>query len=402
MKKSILLGALAILSLVTNAQDVSISMGENYEDRVFYKLSDGTINNYSNLDWDVAFYRIDNYEFAIRVNDGKGLQVYEAASSPSEWDNIDVADAGSWSSLYNSDTQWALGAFDNGSATYGWGEYNPATHHVEGAVVFVIENAAGEYTKFFIEDFYGGYTFKYATWNGSAWSADQTHTVSNTSNEGHLFNYFSLTSNQEVMAAPALEGWDLAFMRYATDVGGGMMYVVTGVLHRPGITVAKHDETSGAPDINDLTYVEDINTIGYDWKGFNGSTYDVDSDTGYYIKTEYNHVYKVIFTEFEGGDSGNVSFTLGDMGTLGTNDISANSSFALYPNPTTDKQVMLTLHQNNPNTSVAIYNITGSKVFETAVTATNATLNLSQLPSGMYMATVTTGDIQETKKLIVR
>lgn len=377
-------------------------MGADYTDRVFYKLSDNTVNTYANDTWDVAFYRIDNFEFAIRINDGKGLKVYEASNNASDWETIDVANAGSWTALYNSDTQWSNGAFDNGSATYGWGEYNPITHHVEGSVVFVIENAAAEYTKFFIEDFYGGYTFKYATWNGSAWSADQTHTVSNTSNEGHLFNYFSLTSNQEVMAAPALEGWDLAFMRYATDVGGGTMYVVTGVLHRPGITVAQHDETTGTPDIDDLTYVEDINTIGYDWKSPARGTYNVNSDIGYYIKTEENHVYKVIFTEFEGGSTGNIGFTLENLGNLNAPDFNA-ASFALYPNPAKGQvAVQLNDNQGFDNATVAIHTLTGRKVFETPLTSANTTVQLPQLPSGMYLTTVTTGNVKTTKKLIVK
>src|SRR5690606_22497391 len=126
--------------------------------------------------------------------------------------------------------------------------------------------------------------FKYSTWNGSNWSADNTVTVSNTSNEDNMFNYYSLETNSEVLAEPAFHLWDLVFTKYTTDVGGGMMYSVTGVLHRPELVVAEHDETSGTPDLENLDYQEAINTIGYDWKTFNGTGYDVNSDMGYYVK----------------------------------------------------------------------------------------------------------------------
>lgn len=209
------------LGIMVYAQEtVEISMGSGYADRVFFNLNDLQDQNFSGSNWDIAFYRMDNYVFATRVNDGKGISVYEASNDPDDWNSIDVSQAGSWSQLYNSDTDWLEGAFDQGSATYGWGEYNPATHHVEGTIIFVLEYGDGTYRKFFIEDFYGGYTFKYSTWTGSAWSADSTVTLSSSTNTGNMFNYYSLETNSEVAAEPILDEWDLVFTKYVTDLGG--------------------------------------------------------------------------------------------------------------------------------------------------------------------------------------
>lgn len=50
-----------------------------------------------------------------------------------------------------------------------------------------------------------------------------------------------------------------------------MMYSVTGVLYRPELVVAEHDETTGTPDLETLDYQEAANTIGNDWKSYSGS-----------------------------------------------------------------------------------------------------------------------------------
>src|SRR5690606_40554013 len=78
-------------------------------------------------------------------------------------------------------------------------------------------------------------------------------------------------SLHDALPISAENAWDMVFRKYVTDVGGGMMYGVTGTLHNPNVTVAKNEEPSGNPDPNNLTYSEEINTIGYDWKTFNGT-----------------------------------------------------------------------------------------------------------------------------------
>jgi len=407
MKKPLIYFTLCLSFFAAQAQEtVTLSMEPGYSQRVFFNLEDQVINSYLNADWDVAFYRISNFEFATRINDGKGIEAYEAASDPSQWASIDPANNSSWVPLYNSDTEWTIGAFDNGSATYGWGEYNSATHHVEGIIIFALAFADGGYAKFMIEDFFGGYTIKYAHWNGTSWDADETHTISNSSNPQHLFNYFSLQNGQEVIAEPESDQWDLVFTKYITNLGGGMMYPVTGVLHHPELLVAKHDETSGAPVLDDLVFEEAINTIGYDWKSFNGSVFEVDSDTGYYIKTPGGTVYKIIFTVFEGSSTGIVSFDLENMGTLHTSEVQAPLQLALYPNPATGNQVTINLsnQQLTTDTSISVFSLNGQKLWETQLNAGEfqREISLNGFHSGVYVVMVSNAIQQVTKKLIIK
>lgn len=412
MHKLLTIAAFAFAGLMATAQqtNVSLSMGSNYSNEVYYKLSNEDINTYASENWDIAFRRDNAYDHGIRVNDGKGIQVFEAASSASEWNNINVADEASWTPLYNDDTDWDGGAFMYGSATYGWGEYNPANHHISGTIIFVLKYADGTYRKFINEDYFMGYTFKYATWNGSAWVDESTYTLPNSNNPDNRYNYYSLVNNQEVVSEPANGAWDIVFRKYVTDLGGGMMYSVTGVLQSVNVEVAKNEEPTGQGDPNGLNYSEEINTIGYDWKTFDGSSYVVNSDMAYYVKYSPSEVYRLVFTSFDGASTGNINFSFEDVSNLlGLETISEGITFGLYPNPSTDKTVNLVYDLKNNSTTentISIYNLQGQLVYTTKLNAVNGffnqTLNLSSLQSGVYVVQATSGKNTISKKLILK
>ena len=215
--KRILLSAILVATSIINAQEtVQVSMGAGYVNEVYMDLSNQTENSYTAESWDVAFLRDNPQNIGIRVNDGAGITVFEAANNAAAFDAIDVANEGAWIPLYNDDTNWDNGAFMQGSATYGWGEYNPVTHVVEGTIVFVLKYADGTYIKFINESYLGAYTFKFATWDGSAWINETNQTVENTSNPETRYNYFSLKNNEVIIAEPAIDAWDFVFRKYTT------------------------------------------------------------------------------------------------------------------------------------------------------------------------------------------
>lgn len=412
MKKLLQIAAIALTGLMAHAQqtNVTLSMGAGYADEVYYKLSLEETNTYEAISWDIAFLREDSQNIGIRTNDGIGIQVFEAADSASDWNNINIADEASWTPLYNDDTNWDNGAFMQGSASYGWGEYNPISHHVEGTIVFVLKYADGTYRKFINEDYFSGYTFKYATWNGTAWVGETTTTISNNNNPDNRYNYYSLQDNTDVIAEPAIGAWDFVFRKYNTFLDPpGENYIVTGTLQNPYITIAKNEEPTGDGNPNGQNYSEEINTIGHDWKTFNGAGYDVNSDMAYYVKYDENTVYRLVFETFEGSSTGNLSFNFEDVSDLlGLENISEGITFGMYPNPSTDKmvEVVYTIkNSTSQNNTIAVYNIQGKQVFNTKFSSSagffNKTLNLSALQSGMYIVKVTSGNNSISKKLIL-
>ncbi|WP_313636403.1 hypothetical protein [Empedobacter sp.] len=120
--KFTLLASIILTSVVINAQIIKgeVTMGAAYANDVYYGLADQSTNSVNRNDWDISFYRKSNMSTGIRVNDGAGIEVYEASNDVSKWNSIDVANLSTWTALYNSDTDWQEGAFNNGSATYGW------------------------------------------------------------------------------------------------------------------------------------------------------------------------------------------------------------------------------------------------------------------------------------------
>lgn len=407
MKQSFFLLFISIgFSLNAQMTTVNLSMQPGYADRVFYKFSNNTSQSFSAESWDLAFLRTSSMAIGTRVN--PDIEVYEASNDPTDWNSIDPTNIGNWTQLYNSDVTWEVGAIDNGSATYGWGEYNVGNHHVEGTVVFVLKYPDNSLKKFMIEDFFGGYTFKYADWNEttSSWETDETYTLSNSTNTGHMFNYFSLQTDSEVNASPALQDWDMVFLQYLTDVGGGMMYPVTGVFHNSEVKVAENNEPNGTPDTSNLIFSEDINSIGYEWKNFNGTSYDIETDTYYYLKYPDETVYRFHFTSFDGSSTGNLAFEYEDVTHLMSTVVFDNkNSFSIFPNPSSDGRVeILYENQTTGNGNVAVFSLTGKKVFETQLKDKgfyNQVLDLSDLAQGVYLVKFEAGGFSTTEKIIL-
>ena len=399
---------LLVQSTYSQETTVNLSLGASYANQVYYKLNTKTETSVAANSWDLAFFRASNMNHGIRVNDGIGLEVFEAANEATEWGAINITNEASWSKLYNSDAERRNGAFMKGSATYGWGEYNSTTHHITGTIIYVLKYTDGSYKKFICEDFYGGYTIKYASWDGSDWSEDKSAVIANSNNSENTYNYFSLQSDSEVIVEPAVSDWDFVFTKYYTDVQN-TKYNVTGILSSDNITVA----TAAGDATNSLSYSEAINTIGYNWKSLNYTTYayEVDSNLKFYVKDKDEKIYKLYFTQFDGGSTGNLAFNFEDVTqTLGIEEVGESIAFGIYPNPVrSDKKINIIFDVNKINKNenkIEIYNLSGQRVLKTSVSNSlgfyDKEINLNDLNSGIYMLKFTSGNYQKTKKIVIQ
>lgn len=406
MKHFNLLGMTLLAAFQLNAQEttVTLSMEQNYSKDVFFKFENGHTESFDKNSWDIAFLRTGSFEFGERVNDGLSISVFEASNNPADYASIDPANIDNWPQLYNSDTTWNFGPFDQASADYGWGEYNPATHHVTGKIVFVLQYGNGAIKKFMIEDFFGGYTIKYADWNASTstWGEDHSAVIPNSQNQGKLFNYFNLNTHQDVIASPDLANWDLVFQSYLTDLG--IMYPVIGALQNPNVTVAKStDENAG---MDDLTFAEEINTVGYDWKSFNGSGYTVNSDMYYFLKYNNGDVYRFHFLTYEGSSTGNFSLAYENVTEqMDVVNFDSNNSLSIYPNPSKGDKVNLLYESSTVgNVQIEVYDMSGKTLIQKQLPSNGYfkhELNLNNLAKGIYILKFTSGKYSTTKKLLV-
>ena len=425
MKTKLFLASLFALSVqqtvlaqtdVNGYTTVNLTMGPSYQNRVFFDFSANNIVSQTANSWDIAFYRNSTYGYGTRVNDALNVKVYEASNNMADWNNINIANLSSWGApLYNPDQTVALedGAFEQGSAPTGWGQYNGANHHVEGKVIFVLQYPDSSYIKFAIEDYYGGYTFKYSKWNAatSTWGATEARTIANGSDDAY-FNYFSFSTGAKVPSLePAKANWDLMFTRYWTFFGGIMMYRMAGIIQSPTITIARvQPETQDTPTAtipSSTTFSSNITSIGHSWKPTSGAPI---SDVVYYLKQGSDY-YRMYFLTNGGEANGNMYFKYKNItSTLSITEVSKKASFGIYPNPTTsDKKVTVLFdvkEKDSNKGSVEVYDFTGKRVYNAELNNQaglyKQDLNLSHLPTGNYLVKISYGGKTETKKLIVK
>lgn len=431
MKKiSILLASvLSICNAGLNAQQdangyttVEASMGAGYANRVFFDFSENQLTTQPATNWDIAFYRDNRMNFGTRINDAQYIKVYQASANPSDWDNVNIANKAQWGeSLYNPDNTEDLfkgaleqttinNACSSPNFTFGWACYDLTTHRLKGKVIFVLEYSANKYIKLIIDEYYGGYTFRYAKAGADGvWGETITKNVANGSADAY-FNYFSFDTNSVVENnEPGKGKWDLMFTRYWNFYNNVMMYRMSGVIQSPNITVARKEETQDTNTITkpaDADYSKKITTIGHSWKPVSGLIPNI----VYYIK-EGDKYYRMYFTQNGGQSTGNMYFKYKDISEqmLSTSDVNAKVSFGLFPNPAPNKQVTVLFdvkkEQSNQGV-IQIFDFAGRKVYETDITKNaglfQKDLNLSNLSSGMYLVTLKIGTYTETKKLILK
>ncbi len=405
MKKNFtfLVAALAVASVAYGQKTADISMGAQYANDVFFGLEDGTTKVVDRSVWDIAFYRKTAYDAGIRINDGKGITVYEASDDLEDWNTINISNIDQWQDLYNSDTEWKNGAFDNGSAQFGWGYYNTSTHVMVGSIVFVLKYQSGEYIKFKMKQYFGGYTFTYSKWDGSSWGADVTKTITNNASENRIFNYYNFLTEAVVDVEPVQTAWDLKFTKYITPLpyeGGTMMYTVTGVLQSDLVKVAKEEQTN--------PYSADINSIGYNWKTFNmGNNTYVISDKPFFVKKSADEkVYKLTMKEFAGSSTGNIKFEY-EEAKLSLTDLNTRA-VGVYTTgqPQTFQIVLNGKTAWTEPVEVKVYSIAGQLIHQENYNSTanfsTKTIQLTQAPKGVYIVKITSGSFSESKKMILK
>jgi len=83
---------------------------------------------------------------------------------------------------------------------------------------------------------------------------------------------------------------------------------------------------------------------------------------------------------------------------LGVDDVSLSNILSLYPNPTSNAFYIEGLQED---TQVAIYDVNGRAILTTTV-YNNQSINISQIPSGMYLVNIKNNTGDTVKKLVIK
>lgn len=381
-----------MISFNIQSQNQNISMNSGYTNQSFYSMQNGEVLNIANDNWDIAF-STDAFSSTIRINDGKGAQLYTYhLGDTSDWDIINMSTPNIlYNPMYNSDITWEIGAFDVNTTSgfdYGWGVYNLQTHHIVGDSIFLIQTINGNWRKLWIESKQSGeYFLKHANLDGTG-LVNTSIQASNYSDK--RFIYYSLDQDLVSDREPSLSSWDITFTKYITNVQG-MPYPVTGVLSNVGIQTAKAINIA-APfnytDFSSHSFLDDINIIGYDWKTYQGS-YIVDDNRCYFVKDYSNNIWRIIFTSFEGTISGNIEFNTELIGSINSLENDLQKNFKIYPNPASSDVNII--YETNRDVTLEIHDLNGRRIFNTILQKQDfSTVNipLYNFNKGIYIISI--------------
>ena len=402
---------LLFISLNLFSQNQSISLLPSYTNQSFYSLENGEVANLNNTDWDLAFSTA-TMSSSIRINAGMGTELCSyPLGDTTDWNTFNSSNLSNWLPIYNSDTNWFVGAFDKNSTSMfdmGWGMYSMITHHVTGDSLYAIKTIGGDWKKLWIQKLANDeYSFKYANLDGTN---EINTSVSKLNYSDKNFIYYSLDQNSVLDREPNSIDWDITFTKYITLVQG-MPYGVTGVMSNEGVQVAQVDnlpDPNSYSDYSQHLMNTEINTIGYDWKSFDMSTfsYSVEPYRCYFVKDLQDKVWRIIFTSFEGSSTGNIEFNTQEMTSPSSiSELQSDiSTFEIYPNPITDNNLTIVFDNSFNETQLEILTVAGKQVFDKNINGAGfqaKSFNLPNLDKGLYIVSISSRGNSIQKKLLI-
>lgn len=390
---------------VSSQTSDTVSLGNKYTNEVWYSLENGIQSDMAKDDWDVAF-ETSPQGASVLINDANKTELWVHPGDTSNWSSIvDTTGISTWTQIYNSDTSWYLGAFNQGAIghpDYGWGTYNSVTHIVEGDKIFIIKLSDDTYEKIWIHSVtLGVWSFQHAPLSGNTMS----HTVDVQDYAGKNFGYFSLQNHKAVDKEPLSVDWDLKFGQFTAFVPTA--YVVTGVLQNMKVNTAKGYPVNDASTYEDYmthSMMAEINIIGSDWKSFNMQTfmYDIADSTVYFVEARGGDIWKIVFDGFGGSTTGDMSFNKKKVLEVGINTPEAVNLLEIYPNPAND--YINVVYKNYSSANVQVRDLNG-KLLINEVLPQNELMHrvsINNLTTGIYFVSIISDGSSSTKKLVVQ
>ena len=417
MKKLIFTSFIAAATFAqTHAQNPvndSATLGAGYAKQTYYSLANGTKTTIDKTSWDIGF-SVVNMDVTIITNYGVTLWKSPVTNVDSAWNNTDTVGIDAWTKLYNSDTTWENGAFNQGANgfDYGWGTYSMTTHKLTGNSVFIIKLHNGDYKKIIIREMNttGVYTIEHA-------NIDGTNAITKTINKADYpnknFVHYSISTDQLINQEPNTANWDLLFTQYYTLINAGtsvVNYGVSGVLTNKNTEIIKAENVNATNyvDYTNHTFTSQINTIGYDWKTYSNGTYVIADSTVYFVKDQANDIWKVLMTGFGGSSTGDVHFSTLKLTTTDIKNAQQSiGKFSVYPNPAFNQplHVVYELQHTASATTLRVYNVLGQVIYNTNLE--NSTLNQITIPTndwtpGNYILEVMNQNGHATQQVIIK
>ncbi|HRP89018.1 MAG TPA: T9SS type A sorting domain-containing protein [Edaphocola sp.] len=425
----LIIAASALLSTPSIAQtwvNDTVQTGTGYTTNVYYSLENGIAGTAPSDNWHLGL-SVGKFSESIITNSAdKGVKIYQISNDSTDFGtNLTTALGTAIStnpiSFYNSNQTWIKGALNYGSATYGWAEYDPNTHWLNGTVVFGFISGTDTLQLFVKEkqttpsNNAPVYIIKTAKIDGSN---PQTYTLNISSSAGRNYTYLNLLNGVTVEREPLASNWDFVFTNYndSSVVMQNTQYKVFGILNNNNVMVAQVDTPSSQYDnVNYNTvnnYDSSIVALGRGWKvsGMNGSVAK-DSVT-YFLKLKNGNIWQMVFTDFKSGMDtvapGLAAFKkrlVFDATTSIQTNQNETASCVLVPNPATNNaNILIDAKVNLGAVQINVLDINGRivKQWDTNITSGfyQIPLNVSSFNNGIYLINIQGKGFQKTLKMV--
>jgi len=416
-----LISAVIIVKAQSSGVIDSAVMGANYANDVFYSLKTGNKYYSDRMNWDIAF-RTNIMSSSILTNGGSGVHLYTYPKADTQaWSNIDTTGLYTWKPMYNSLKDWEKGAFmahAGNHPDYGWGVYNSSNHKLHGDSIFIIQLSNQAWKKIWIvqkDSPKNIYYFRIANIDGSN---DTLITINCNNFKAKEFVGFSLVNMQIADREPIIENWDLLFTKYMDKVYMGpspVDYPVIGVLSSAKTQVVKvkgYEETTYEDYASHTFEKNNISLIGRDWKATNGQppVYSMVDSLLYFIKTADSSIYKLYFTDFISGTSGDgrTVFVKKQLGNSSVKNLKSTNqqNISIYPNPASKSAHLIYDYPQQDNIRITVIDAFGHLVLSQNYTVEAGfnviALNIESLKSGVYFVSVSNGSSSSNTRLLVQ
>lgn len=438
--RALLLGAFSLSTLAASAQNWvydSVAMGPGYANDIYYSLRNGIVKTQANTDWHLGFQMTPPGPYgnvsAIANHVQGGVKVYSLhLQASTKFSTLTAADTAgrTGTPLYNSDTSWNYGAFNQmgnpqNLLDYSWGVYDMNTHNVTGDSLYLIKvGTSGAAYKVWIQQYISNpadsirWTFRIAQFDGTG---DTTINMRRNTNSfaTRLFGYYNVLTRMQADREPDRATWDMVATRYVDTASQGSVaipYNTTGWLSNSGVTVA---DVRGIPN-GDTAHYQNyarrtaINTIGYDWKTFDMSvppgTWHTDSTINYFIKpvSSTNEYYQLQFTRFDGSITGKMVFRKRLFTAVSVQGVAAQAVTAWHvsPNPASSAvNVMVDAKDAAADAKLLVMDAAGKVVSQTAAPIQKGLnaygFSAASLPNGLYFIRLGNGAWSVTQRIVV-
>lgn len=414
----------------------TVTMGGGYANDVFYSLKNDEQKVESNTNWHLAFQMTPPGPYgnvSVLANHVQsGVKVYSLHMQAStNFTTLTAADTigktGASFELFNADSSWNYGAFNqmadaSNPFDYSWGEYDMATHNVNGDSLYLVVTPSNAY-KVWVKQYKStpadtvNWQFRIAKFDNSEDTTIRIYRVPDYTDR--LFAYYNIDTKTVIDREPGRSTWDIVFTRYKEYLVGAPgvpYYSVMGVLSNFDVTVAEKHTMNENDTVGFATYSYDdkMNEIGSDWKYYDMAqtppAYVVPDTNYYFVKTNNtNEYYQLQFTGFGGSANGQVMFKKRLLGSIINSVHGINSpvlGYYLAPNPaTSDVNMLIDTKEAVKGAQLIVSDMSGKVIRNLSLDLNGMgayKMNVADMPAGVYMVTLTNGQWKASEKLIVQ